>query len=141
MIKEYVFNKAVSMGACALYTGKEDMNELARLFFTPQGQEFCVNHNFPDYPTFQMLKSDEFEQEGIYIDEDVRLANKAKVGLIGDTYAELVYTDPNKRHEVILMYGAKAKIVARDWAVVFVTNAGGGEVVCDADDTAKIMML
>lgn len=139
MIKDYVFNKAVEMGACALFTGKEDMTELARLFFTPQGQEFCVNHNFPDYSTFQLLKSDEFEQEGIYIDMDVRLTNKAKVGLIGDSYAELIYTDPHKRHEVILMHGAKAKIVVRNWAVVFVTNAAGGEVIYDTDETAKII--
>lgn len=139
MIKEYVFNKAMDLGACALYTGKEDMNELARLFFTPQGQEFCVNNNFPDHPTFQLLKSDEFEQEGIYIDMDVRLTNKAKVALIGDTNAELIYTDPKKRHEVILMHGAKAKIIARNWAVVFVTNASGGEVICETDDTAKIL--
>jgi hypothetical protein len=69
----------------------------------------------------------------------LQLKNPANVALFGkDTVAELEYDDTGVRHVVVLMHGAKAKIRASGYAVVFVTNINC-EVETEVSDSARIM--
>lgn len=131
-----IYRKFRKMSQCELFKGTENQDELIRLFLSIQGIEFCTENNFPDLETFRMFK--DTERYNIYIDKDVTLSNVAKVVLIGNTNAVLNYDDPDKRHEVILMHGAKATIKTSGYAVVFVTN-GGGTVNKEESEFAKIL--
>lgn len=135
-----IYREAKRFGViCSRFQGTENPEQLMRLFLTPQGVEFCQKHNFPDIDTLRTFRGLEAARHGIYIDAGrIVLHNVKQVALIGDTVAELKYDDPTKRHEVILMHGAKARIVATGWAVVSVTK-GSCEVIADAKDRAKIL--
>lgn len=138
MTTNKLYNEAKKFGVCSLLTGKETTAELMRLIFTPQGIEFCTKFNFPDINTFLQYKGTEAKQNGIYIDTDTKLHNVEHVLLVGNTNAVLTYDDPTKSHHVILMHGAKAKIKASGYAVVFVNNAGG-EIDTQTNDNALIL--
>lgn len=133
-----LYNQAKKLGVCSMFSGKEKTSELMDLVFTPQGIEFCTKYHFPSLPVYRTYKGAEAEEHNIYIDREVSLNNVDRVLLVGDTQAVLTYDDPTKRHEVILMHGAKARIEASGWAVVFVTNAGG-VVETEVRDNAKIL--
>lgn len=131
-----IYRRFRRMSRCPLFKGTEDEKELIELFLSVQGLEFCTENKFPDLATLRKFSNT--EKYGIYIDKKVNLSNLSKIVLIGDTDAVLNYDDPNKRHEVILMHGAKAKIIASGYAVVFVTNSGG-HVEKIMSDNAKIL--
>lgn len=122
-----------------VFKGTETIEELAALFRTPQGVEFCEVHNFPSIETWRELdKAYGLARFGIYVDAGtVSLKNEAHVALIGSTIGELEY-DELQRHAVMLMHGAAAKINASGHALVFVTNAGG-MVDSDTRDFARIL--
>ena len=133
-----IHHNASKLGVCSLFKGTENIDELIHLFGTPQGIEFCGRFNFPNLTTFRTFRGIQASRLGLYIDTCISLQNASKVILIGGTVAELTYTDPNKRHQVVLMHGAKATIRASGYAVVFVIN-NGGEVESHTSDNAKIL--
>ncbi len=109
-----------------IFTGTETIDELAVLFRSPKGQEFCEKYSFPDLKTWQALASEyDLSRFGIYVDAGcIPLTNEPHVVLIGATAGTLHY-DELKRHTVMAMHGATAKVNASGYALVFVTNAGG----------------
>lgn len=137
---EEIYRQACRLGVCPKMTGKESAEELIQLFFSPQGVEFCQKNNFPTMDMLRSFRSEQARAKGAYVDAgEVRICNVERVALIGDTEAELTYTDPTKRHVVILMHGAKAHIKASGYAVVFVYNGDGCEVVKTQEDYARIL--
>lgn len=124
-----------------LFKGTETIEELAEIFRSPQGAEFCEEHNFPDIETWRELDSVyDLRRFGIYVDAGtVLMTNVPHVTLIGNTTKATLYYNELKRHTVTLMHGAKAKIVATGWAVVFVRNGKGCEVASETEDRAKIL--
>lgn len=119
-----LYEEAVKLGVCAMFTGGEDAPRLMRLMLTPQGIEFCTKNNFPSLSRMREFRGEMAQQHGIYIDTDVELTNHPKLVLAGNTHAVLHYDDTTKRHQVVLMHGATAQITVSDWAVVFVTGQG-----------------
>jgi hypothetical protein len=138
--EQRVYTEAKKAGACPLITGKEDVDSLMKLFFTPQGTEFCIKYNLPTMETLRLFRGMQAARGGFYIDVPVKLKNPGNIALFGrDTLAELEYNDVGVRHQVVLMHGARAKITASGYAVVFIFNAGGG-VEADEKDRAKIIV-
>lgn len=135
---EIIYRNAIRLGCCSNFKGTENTEEIIKLFVTKQGIEFCVKYNYPDLATLRTFRGLQAARHGVFIDTNIVRQNLPMVVLIGDTVAELTYTAPDKRHEVIIMHGAKAIIKASGYAVVFVTN-GGGEVETHAVDNAKIL--
>ncbi len=118
-----IHKEAEKLNACKKFTGNESLNEVIRLFLSAQGIEFCLKNNFPSLATFKQFK--DLERFNIYVDAGkVKLKNSEKVVLIGNTKAVLKYDDPTKRHQVVLMHGAKADITADNFAVVFTQGKG-----------------
>jgi hypothetical protein len=137
--EQQIYNEVNKVGQCGLLKGTENTDELIKLFFTPQGKEFCTTYNIPSLEAFRGFRGIQAARGGFYIDTPVKAKNLPRVALIGsETVAELEYDDSTKGHEVILMHGAKAKITASGWAVVFVNNAGG-EIETVINDNAKIL--
>ena len=101
-----LFNMAEKYRACTMFKGTEDLEQIIRLFTSPQGVEFCQKYHFPDITTLRRFKQYDVERYGIYIDAGhIRLENERTVVLIGKTSACLSY-DSKGRHEVILMQTA-----------------------------------
>jgi hypothetical protein len=137
--KEQIYEEVNKIGQCGLLKGTENIDDLMALFFTPQGREFCTKHNVPSLDVFRCFKNTNAIGGGFYIDTPVKAKNLPRVALIGnETVAELEYTETEGFHAV-LMHGAKAKITASRYAVVFVTNAGG-EVEIIRNDNAKVFV-
>ena len=58
MIKlQDVKSSAAAAGACGKLSGVHDWKGLCRLFFSPQGVEFCEHRNFPSLELFRSIKS------------------------------------------------------------------------------------
>lgn len=105
-------------GACKL--AKPDLTdaEIIRLFFSPQGREYCLDNNFPSLEQFRRLG--DLTNENIYVDSTLTSENK-DIALI-NSHAELRYT--YGLHRVILMHGSTAKIYKSDNAVVTIEGEG-----------------
>ena len=136
--EEQIYKEVNAAGQCGLLKGNEKIIELMDLFFTPKGIEFCTTYNAPSLEAFRRFRGKRAERGWFYIDTPVKAKNLPCVALIGsETVAELEFTE-TAGFTVVLMHGAQAKITASGYAVVFVTNAGGGEVEVIQKDNAII---
>lgn len=127
------------LGACSKSNGISDWKSLVWLFFTPQGREFCEENNFPSLEQFRGMDS-RIADYGVLVDAGrISLENEEKIALIGNTDAELLYTDNTKVHKIILMHGAKAHIVASNYVVILIVNIGNCKVITDRDETVVVL--
>lgn len=134
-----LFNMAEKYRLCNMFKGTENLEQIIRLFTSPQGVEFCQKYHFPDIATLRRFKQYGVERYGVYIDAGhIRLENERTIVLIGNTSANLSYNSKG-RHEVMLMHGAQASIQASAWAVVFVTGEHGCQVIKKTTDRAMIL--
>ena len=137
--EEQIYREVNSAGQCGLLKGNENTTELINLFFEPKGIEFCTTYNTPSLEAFRRFQGKQAERGGFYIDTPIKAKNLPRVALIGSkTVAELEFTE-TKGFTVVLMHGAQAKITASGYSVIFLTNAGGGNVEIIQKDNAKVM--
>lgn len=134
-----IMQSASLLGACSKSNGISDWKSLVWLFFTPQGREFCEENNFPTLEQFRGMDS-RIADYGVLVDAGrISLENEEKIALIGNTDAELLYTDNTKVHKIILMHGAKAHIVASNYVVILIVNIGNCKVITDKDETVVVL--
>lgn len=134
-----IMKQALENGACDKSKGVSDWKTLCWLFFTPQGLEFCEDNNFPSIDDFREAESN-ISDFGLLVDKgEIIRNNDSNIALIGDTNGKLVFDDNTKVHKVVLMHGAKAFIVARNYAVVRLVNIGNCEVNIHKDKTSVIL--
>lgn len=140
MTKEkQLYRLAKQKGSCRLLKGTENTKELIELMFSPQGLEFCEKHNFPNIEDIKAFRSRESTRNGLYVNHKINAKNKPKLALIGSkTIANLEYDDNKQSYTVLVMHGAKVKIKARGYAVVFVHNISGF-VEVEIVDNAKVL--
>lgn len=130
---------ARKLAACTLFTGKEDIPELARLFTSPQGLEFCLAANFPNLATFRLFKNSNPTRYGIYIDAgDITLHNPKTAVLIGRTTAT-IHCNKCQNSTIVTMHGATATVLASGWAVVRTEAGTGTNIVRRTSDNAIIL--
>lgn len=134
-----LFNIAEKYRVCSMFKGSENIEQIVRLFLSPQGVEFCQENNFPDIQTLRQFRRYDVERFGVFIDAgSITLNNVRRVMLIGNTEATIT-CDNKWRYEIILMHGAKLQVKASGWAVVFITNKSGCEVTTLVKDRAKVL--
>lgn len=117
---EFIYKQAKRKGACELFphfNGGESVEHLAKLMFTPEGAEFCIDNRFPDIATLRTFKPYNPRQYGVYIDDGEVEINNRDCYIIGDTNATVQLSEV-KGFDVYLMHGAKAEIIAKEYAVV-----------------------
>ena len=135
-----VIREAVKHGACSASGGVTDWESLCRLFFSPQGREFCEDNDFPPIGMFRSIKEHGVDRYGVFIDSgDICRTDDKDIALIGDTCGELAFNDNKVVHKVILMHGAKAHITAGNYVVLLIINVGDCEVAVDKDETAIVL--
>lgn len=135
-----IYKQAKQYNLCHLFTGKEDYEGIVRLLLSPQGTEFCLSNNFPDLNVFRKFLPYKPEKKGIYIDKgNIVLTNENIVFLVGNTRATVTFNNLETNYNVILMHGAKAKIIAENYAVVFVYGEDGENVEKVIKDNALIL--
>lgn len=122
--------QALAMGVCGLFTGKEKtLEELAALFATPQGMEFCMAHRWPSMNVLRGLDSDRLRASGIYLNcGSVSLKNPRCAVLIGRTHANII-CDDTAAHNIYLMHGASAMLTAAGWAVARAELMSGCNII------------
>ena len=119
---------AHKLAECKMFKGTEDLEELIKLMFTPQGIEFLTSNNFPDISIFRKFKKYHPERLGVYIDcGEISLVEQRRVFLVGDTSATLSYEE-TAGNRVYLMHGARAAIIAKGFAVVKVEHDTSSDV-------------
>lgn len=134
-----LFNMAEKYRVCSMLNGTESVEEVLKLFVTPQGIEFCTKHSFPAIEMCRRFKGPVAESLGVFVEQNVSARNLPMVYLIGKCHAELEYDENSTGHQVILMHGATAHITASKWAVVYVNTDGGGEATVEVADHAKVL--
>lgn len=134
-----IMEQALKNGACSKSKGVSDWKTISWLFFTPQGTEFCQDNNFPSIEDFREIKHN-ISDFGIFVDTgEITRSNDGNVALIGNTFGRLVFDDNTNVHKVVLMHGAKAFIIARNYAVVRLITIGDCEVNIHKDKTSVIL--
>ena len=133
-----LMREANKLGACEKSGLVSDWKSLAWLFFTPQGEEFCIEHNFPSLEMFNALECD-LTEYGVYVDAgNIWLDNPRNAAIIGDTRATIDIRGNACVHKIMLMHGAKAVIHASNYAVVrLIDEEMKAEV--DKDETSIIL--
>lgn len=131
-----ILNEALKLGACEASGKATDWKSLSWLFFSPQGIEFCKQHNYPSLDAFRQM-DDSISSFGVYVDRSCKLDN-TDAAIIGDCQSELHFSGTDRPYKVILMHGAKARIYAGMYAVVKVENISGDYEVFN-DGTATVL--
>lgn len=134
-----ILQKALRLGACNKSNGVTDWKTLVWLFFSPQGIEFCEKNNFPTLEMFKGIREN-VESFNVFVNSGIqKRSNDTYIGLIGDTEGELYFDDNTKVHKVVVMHGAKAKIIIRNYAVVRLYNIGDNDVKIHKDKTSVVL--
>lgn len=134
-----LFNMAEKFRECRMFTGTENIEQVLKLFVSPQGIEFCTKHSFPTIEMCRRFKGPVAESLGVFVEQNVSCRNLPMVFLVGKCHAELEYDENSTGHQVILMHGATAHIRASKWAVVYVNTDGGGQATVEVIDHAKVL--
>ena len=134
------YDMAEKLGACSMFTGNEDLQELVKLMFTPRGVEFMTKYHFPNIETFRKFKPLHPERYGVYIDcGEISLSEAKKVFLVGNTVARLKYWDIAS-NRLYLMCGAVAHIDAGGYSVVRVEKDDISKVEYMEKDHASVLL-
>jgi hypothetical protein len=137
---EKIFHKQISkMKHCERVTGKETLQQLTDLMFTPQGIEFCIANNFPKIEDLRKLDNSFAISNNIFIDANGNLKNVGRIAVFGNSDIEIKYTNNDKSHHILAMHGAKVKIIAEGYAVVFVESKGA-TIEVEKKDMAKVFV-
>ena len=128
------------LGACDLFTGKErTLDEVVRLFLSPQGMEFCLKHGYPNLNTFRQLKAYDLSQYGIYVDAgNITLRNPQVAVIVGSTTASVI-CDTLECHSIYLLHRARAVVNAFQWSVVKIQATADCDVMTHASNNSVIL--
>jgi hypothetical protein len=113
--------EAKALGACGKAARANSLEELAALFFSPQGREFCLRHGFPGRDLWTSIKMccPDIARLGIYVDAgNITVSLSGPTALIGDTHATATTSDDACLYRVVAMHGASAIVTASGYAVV-----------------------
>lgn len=130
---------ALEMGACELIHEADSIGSLVSLMGTPQGREFCKVHEFPVLEIFCQHK-DELKALNVFVDAGkIAIDDIDNVVIVGETEALIRYTKIDKPYHVMVMHGAKAKVIAYGYSICQIVNVGG-EVETHESKNASIFV-
>lgn len=134
-----ILNGAKTLGACRKTDGISTAEQLAALYFSPQGREFCLKHNYPTLAMWQEIKAQipGLEEMGIYIDAGaIELRNKENTALVGQTRAVAKFDENNSVFHVLALHGASVRIEAANYSVFEAETDKTGQATINKDKTA-----
>lgn len=126
--------EAARRGACSYMHGVDNMEDLVSRFYDVPVWEFCIGNDFPELGYWRGLDSGVKERNHVHVDAGrVSFRNPSRLVLVGDTQAEIRFDGAARKYEVYLLQGAKARIRAGGFAVVFVKAAASASVYVERD--------
>lgn len=133
-------NLAEAYRNCKMFKGTECVEELASLYKSNQGLEFCMRYHFPTLTTLRLFKKDRPERFGIYIDAgNITIDEpKSRVLLIGRTTATINCSE-TRNYNVICLHGGKAIVNASKWAVVRIEAETNCTIIRNISDNAVVL--
>lgn len=134
-----ILKEATALGACSKTEGITTAEQLAALFFSPQGREFCLKHNYPTLAMWREIKHHipDLTKMGIYIDAGaIEVRGKHDIAIIGETRAVAKFSGNNSIFRVLVLHGAEADIHAENYAVFEVEADSTGKVTINKDKTS-----
>ncbi len=137
---QMIYEQAQCLNPCPMFTGRErTLDDIAKLFTSVQGLEFCMANNFPNMSTLRLFKPYNVEVYGVYIDAgEITLHNPKKAVLAGRTAATIV-CDELANHNIYLMHHASALLTCNGWSVAKVEMTKGCSIVKNANENAVIL--
>lgn len=142
MIKE-LLDGAKALGACRKTDGIDTLDKLVALYESPQGREFCAEHNYPIRTQWMRIVEhwgrEELRMRNIYVDEPaVRcVCNPGAVVAVGSsTCLHVTLNGADEFHRIIALQGAKVTICAENFTVFEIINDGTADVAITQDSTA-----
>lgn len=127
----------MARGACAGSSKASDWKSGAWLLFSPQGREFIKENRYPTLDLWREMG--DMRDYGVYVDAgDINLEGAKDVCLVGNTHANIYVSSPDILHHIIVMYGATATLIMRNYAVASVLKIDG-EVRINHDKTTRVI--
>lgn len=131
-------SRALGIGACEKIGDIQDYQSLVKVFFSPQGREFCHKNNYPTLEVFRAIRED-VKPHRVFVDAgDIEVYNEPYIAIVGDTHARIKIRGVDALYHIVLMHGATAEIDIEHYAVVQIMNISGGDVAIHNDKTTKV---
>lgn len=135
-----ILHKAKALGACD--RANQDIQswlDLAELYFSAQGLEFCTNKNFPSLNLWRKInRKYDISEFGIFVEgKRAYSVNQPNIAVIGSE-ARLEYNRIGK-YTIVLQHGAKAVIKASNYAVLNIIKIGECEMELEMDNTVRLL--
>ena len=110
-------------GHCGMVTPQLTFEETVKLIETPKGVEHCTKYNLPTLDLLTALRSE--APEYWYIEQEgVNLTNPTTAILVGAfTEDATIIVDGTNDAHIIMLHGATAHIIARDFATIRIDRA------------------
>lgn len=141
MIKE-LLDGAKALGACRKTDGIDTLDKLVALYESPQGREFCREHNYPSAQQWERIRDhwgrDELRKQGIYVDEATvqSVCNPGTAVAVGaGTCLHATLSGSDELQRIIAVRGARVTICAEDYAVFEAVNDGTANIAITKDAT------
>lgn len=135
-----ILHKAKALGACdRANLTIQSWPELAHLYFSAQGLEFCSSKNFPSMALWRSIDNrHDITEFGIFVEGQMRYCvNRPNVAIVG-TDARLEYNRIG-RYTIVLQHGARAVIQASNYAVLNIVKIGDCKVKLESDNTVIVL--
>lgn len=134
---EDILNSARRYRACNALEQITDIKSAIDVLLTPQGREFAVNTSYPSLDAFRVNMDALAGINSVLVDAGRVLTHNHDIVAVGDTAVTVKASGPRALYHVMAMHGAKARVEARNFAVVTITSVGG-TIEYDNDGTAVI---
>lgn len=115
-------------GHCGLVREDSTLEEMIALLDTPKGVEHCTKYNLPTYDIILGLQDKAPEHWYIEHGCKIVLHNPDRAILVGSSTDAIIIVDETHEANIVMLHGAKAHIIIRDFAAVRVDRAGDTEL-------------
>ena len=138
-----VLDEAKKLGGCDRFAGLFDkvrsIKDLIRILRTPQGAEFCVEHNFPSQQLWEEADSlFNLYQYGIFVNQDVTIYDRNDIYIINGR-CDVICEHPIA-HNIKLLHGSEVELTAINYAVATIdASSDSNYKVKLKDDTVVIL--
>ena len=133
-----IIEQARVLGLCNEWYEKMKANptlkNLCEMYF--RGDDWAKEHDFPKLGDLRKYR-DEIMQYGLYTDFSGRLENISQLAVFGDSNVELEYNNFEVA-QIIIRHNSRAKIIARDYAILTVDVLDNAQVEVEELGNAKI---
>ena len=135
-----IIEKAKALNICNEWHEKmlkhQDMKYFCEMYF--KGDDWAMEHDFPTLPLLQKYKG-QTEENGLYLDYKGTIKNKSHLAFFGTSEIVLEYDNfavglVNIRHD------SKAKIIAKDHAIITINVLDNAQIEIEQDPMAKVFV-